>query len=244
MPRFLPITPVSAVAIWESDVGVATSGSNVTSWTDQKSSFVMSQGGAIAVPTVGTMNGRQAIVFSGSQALANASASPPALAFTGAKTVVVVAQLTTLPTSGNIASICTLRANSTNKLTELAILNNVATYQSVNLSFDTLNTPQNGVGYSPTLDTNPHEYVFTGDGVSNTAPSSFTASLDGVAKTVVASANSAQASIFSFGGRMSPGFALTLPMIGKIAAIYVYTSVLSAPALAQIHAYNVAKWGV
>ena len=232
---FTPLSPSSALAIWEGDKNVV--GSPVTSWTDTKAGISATASGSLR-PTTGTVNGKSCPLFStGLTAL-----TIPTFALLGAKTIVVGAQMTVVPSAGAVFYSPLTLKDTGGSFCEFTLFNN-AGYKNVTYIADASGAT-NGRGYNPTLDLLSHDYSMTWDASSQTT--GFAMSLDNAVQTPIASGafNRTAADLGAIGGRLTSVLGITQGLMGYVMYIYVYGSVLSAPVLAQINSYNVAKWGV
>jgi hypothetical protein len=218
----------------EGDSGVTTSVGNVTSWLDQSSSAITCTGLAGNLPTTSTnINGKACVAVSGSQCL-----TIPNESWAGVKTVAIVCKLSATPGASSFDSVFTM-FDGTN-FGEVLFMN-LGGYTNVTAAFDFTSTT--GAGYSPTLDTNAHEYIMTWDAGGN-APGDFTMKQDGSAQTVsVSSTITRSANVGSIGARTN-GTSPANGFAGDIAAIIVFKSVLSAANLTLLHSYLNGKYGV
>ena len=144
-------------------------------------------------------------------------------------------RLASLPGSGVFALPVRLAAGAS-RVNEIYLCNSGG-YQPIHWRLDFANGAGNGVGIATALDTDWHTLLIIYDGGGDTLPGSYTAYLDGVATTVVASGSNSglSSSVGSVGcGDVfgSPFY----PFDGDIAVVSVYERALNAGEIAAWHA--------
>ena len=224
---------LALASLWlEGDSGLAPAS---TGWTDQSTNaFVCAPAAGHNPTTSTTINGKPCLSCSGTTALA-----VPTAAWLGVKTIAVVAKLTALPGAGSFGNMLTLLDNG-GTFTDFSLFN-LGGYTNVTYAEDFATVT--GAGYSPILDTNPHEYIATWDSGGN-APADYAMNLDGSAQTVLVSNTVARATnIGSIGARWD-GAALGDGLAVDIAALIVFKSVLSGANRTALHAYLAGKYGI
>lgn len=144
-------------------------------------------------------------------------------------------RLASLPGSGVFALPVRLAAGAS-RVNEIYLCNSGG-YQPIHWRLDFSNGAGNGVGIAAVLDLDWHTLLIVYDGGGDTLPGSYTAYLDGVATTVVASGNNSglSSSVGSVGcGDVfgSPFY----PFDGDLSLVSVYERALDAGEIAAWHA--------
>ena len=171
-------------------------------------------------------NSRGSVKFDSAESLERAS-----VGLAGAQTWALSFKLDATPTSGNFGCLMTLSDGGANTFGELWIANS-GSYRPLywRLGY-TQGTAGNGVGIATTLDTTWHTLLITYDGVSSTAASSYTAYLDGVAQTVVASGSNSGTA----GSNLKLGRNTSYTTASQFRLVSVYARVLTAGEIAAWH---------
>ncbi len=229
------ILGASLVAWYRADLGISL-GTGVSAWADQSgngNNFVQATGAQ--QPTQGTVDGKPALVFSGTQALTGPTTFP-----SGAKSCYVVFQLSATPGSGLFDSLVTLYTGSL--WTELLLSNISGAY--TNVTFEADFASGNGVGWNPTLDTSKHIIGVTYNGGTNTSPASYTGWEDGSVQTIIASSALGRTAgdLSSIGGRVSSLNVISAGFVGSIAEIILTNNVISGAQATTLQAYLTGRY--
>lgn len=235
-----PLSVPNCLAWWRADSNITLSGSNVSSWVDLSPYAINAANGLTTGPTISTtINGKQCCSFNGSQFL-----TAGRFVASGAKSVVIVAKITTLPGASTLYSVFSA-GTSGGVFTEL-LFGNDAPYTNITFADDLTSSSITGSGFNPTLDTNSHAIVQTYNGGFNNLPASYSSSLDNVSQSIVASSSLSRTSsdLSSIGGRVASGNVLSLGSKVDIAEIIVYGSALTGAQQTTLVSYLYSRYGV
>lgn len=165
------------------------------------------------------------------------------LDLTGAKTMFIVARLRALPGVGVSNTVLRMKS-AASTFSELSWLN-VAGYQPRSFRHDH-QTSGLSVGLADALTTTARLSTATFNGADNSTPANYTAALDGVAKTVVASSlfGATATDKNSIGARVSSADAVTNPAPVDLAALLIYNSVLSAGDQLAVTTYLKTRYSI
>lgn len=234
--------PLTGLVLWlRADAGITLSGSNVSHWADQSGNsndYVQATSGKQPTVTASAINGLPAITFDGaSQFLTSA------FQIGGAKTVVLVRKLVSVPGSAVFFEAYTLKSASS-LLAEGAYCGTGTGYQPYSLLHDI--GAGTSVGDATALDTAWHVAEDTYNGGTNTAPASYTLALDAASQTVVASGqfNRTSTDLASLGARCNNGLVGSLFAPIQVAEMLVYDHVLSAPEETTARTYVEARYAI
>lgn len=236
------IVSATGLALWlRSD---SLSPGAVASWPDlSASAATCTQSDATKQPTCsasGGLNGQPRVTFDGARALqcplgfANLSA---------AWTIAIVAKLASEPHSG--FSPFSLKSASGSLFTELLL--DLATYKYESWVAEVGNSTRAGVGYDVALGTSAgHVLLETYNTGSQSATTSYTASLDGAGETILTSGNFLRTSsdLGSIGGRLTSGNAVSFGLVGDLYEVVAYTRVLTSGEQAALVSYLRARYGL
>lgn len=225
------VVPASPVQWLRGGLGVTVSGGAMTAWADQA-------GGHNPVPlSSGTRPhvsaGDVQFVSSDPDSLLNS----PYIPASGAITIGIRFRLSTTPGAGAFYSALTFEQTATKTYFELLFSNLGGAYKPY--TFGGLVGSTTSVGIADVLDTSAHRLIVTYNGNTNSTTANYTAMLDGVAKTIVASGALARVSTDqgSIGSRISVGGGTSSPYNGFLPEILVYNRALSAGDIAVLDAY-------
>lgn len=163
----------------------------------------------------------------------------------GANTNFVAFRCRNVPGASSFQSIVNYKSPLAGNFFDEILLANFAGLQPYSFKSDFLNTG-NSVGIADTLDTNPHVICTSYVGSNNTTPASYTCSLDGVVKTVIASGSFARTGTDkgAIGSRVTTANATSLQFNGDIGEIIRYNRQLSAYEQAVVVKYLRNGWGI
>jgi hypothetical protein len=236
----LPAPPQEGLQIWlKGDVGVTLSGPNVTNWADQSGNgndYVQATGGKQPTVTASAINGLPAVTFNGTSQFLTSAAQ-----IGGAKTVVMVRKLVSLPGASGLFDAYTLKDGSSNFSDALWV--NFAGYQPYSVLHN-FNVPTNSLGHATALDTSWHTAYDAYNGGLDTSASSYALTLDSSPQTVLASNTFGRSAtdVPSLGARVDNTNAGSLFAPVQIAEFLVYDHVLSPTEQASVSAYLTAKY--
>jgi hypothetical protein len=171
---------------------------------------------------------------------------------TGVKTIVCCYRSSGIPASG-LATVCSYRDTSVSRFADFGLINPAVLpgYQPRTFGDGIQINPTTLVmrGIADATTTNPEIFIWTFDGVSNTANSSYQARLNGQARTVVASdvfARQAGTNLSSIGARADSTSApiQSFDFLGEQYEHAVIGSVLSLGDLQRVEGYLSWKWGI
>lgn len=230
-------------------------------WHETESAYVTTAGGAVsslldrsasaspAVQTTGAnqgahsaaaYNGHPGITFDGATDHLRQTVAMPL----GSKTMGLAFKLATAPLPTALATLFRLKASG-DAFMALALAN-FAGYLSLTFVGD---MPAAGIaarGATVTLDTNPHTYIVTYNGGSNTANGSYTCYWDGVAQTVAASGSFNAVAANSCGciGAQATTTAFDAwPLAGTVFRAAAWSAVHDAAQAAKDHAWLAQGYG-
>jgi hypothetical protein len=240
--KFSDPRTISGCQCWlRSDLGITLNGSTVSTWASQVSgvSGNASQSFAPSQPVYSAgINGRPKLAFDTARALVwslSMTASAP-------KTIVVVAKLTSA--GGGGYSLLTLKGGT--QFSEVVV--DLGGYKPICWVHDVGAAGNvNSSGIDDAMGTSSVRAILhTYNGVSSGTPSSYTATLDGVSKTVGASGPFGRLGTDqgSVGCRLSAGGGGTFPLNGDIYEIIVYNRVLTSGEQDQIWKYLKALYAL
>lgn len=228
--------PLTGLKLWlKGDAGVTLSGPNVTTWADQSgnsNNYVQATGGQQPTVTSAALNGRPAITFDGSSQFLT---SPFQIG--GAKTVVIVRKLASVPGASTICEAYTLK-DASNNFSE-AMFFNFSGYQPYSLCHNLNGLTSPTVGDAAALDTSWHVGIDTYNGGANTSTSSYTLTLDSVSQTLLASAafNRISTDLVTLGARATSANVGSSFAPVQIAEVLIYDHVLSGTDMTAVESY-------
>jgi hypothetical protein len=235
--------PAPGLKLWlRADLGIYTTSSNITEWADQSGNgnhYVQGAGGQQPTVTANAINGLPAVTFDGVVQFLTSS-----FLFSGAKTVILVRRLVSLPGASAIFGPYSFK-DSAGNFSEALIIN-TAGYQPYSLAHDFAGLTTS-VGDATALDTSWHIAIDTYDGGNNTSPASYVVELDSVPQALVASGVfnrtttdvGASLGAFSSAGNVGQFYA---PI--QIAEVIVYDHVLAPDEVVAVQGYLNARYGV
>lgn len=226
--------------IWlRADLGITTGGIGVTDWVNQGT--VGSAGNAVQHSSSayepryhasGGLNNQAYLQFDGPAGMNWAYTTAP-----GAKTIIIVLQMTSLPTTGQTVYEIFDSAVTTHS-SEMVL--DLATYQMVSFVDDWV-SGGTMFGHNDTLGTGAgHILLHTYDGSGQTA-GDYTASFDGVTKTVVASGAYGSVNIGSAIGLRADG---SFQLNAKVAEIIMIARKCSGAEQAQLVSYLQTRYAL
>ncbi len=200
------------VATW-SDLSGSGSGNDATQATSSKRPLYK----------VGIVNGKPVVRFDG---VDDDLLEPVSIA--GAKTLACVVRLVAIPSSGNAANVSRLACPGS-AFIQWAVINAVGgtTGWTCAGDFSGTITP---VACAAPVDTSPHIVIISYSGGTNTSTGSYTAMVDGVARTVVVSGTSftyASTDLGALGGRVNSSGVVSTPANIDMATVGLYSRQLS-----------------
>jgi hypothetical protein len=240
-PSSVAFTPAAlpSVRMWlRSDLGV-TGSSKASGWADQTGNGNnASQGTSSAQPTITTgVRGLQALEFS-----TNVAMALPSFAVAGAKSIAIIFQCTSDPSTSTFQSLLTLLTATGGLFSEL-ILANITGYKPYTFAADF--TTITALGSAAALDTNTHGILVTYNGGTNTSAASYSALLDNATQGVAASSTDARTSTdsASVGGRIGTGNVCSNGLIGLLYEVIVTGDGFTPADEANLHMYFNARYG-
>ena len=225
---------------------VYTSVLNVSAWADQSLTNGVANGNnatqatAAVQPAMSSLNGRPAVLFSGTQWL---NLPTIAAGAGGILSIAMVCKLTSAPGASTSYTGLSVRSAVT-PVTVVDFLNQ-AGYQNFTTIANVTSSPVATVGFNPTLDTATHVWVLTYNGGGISVAASYAISLDGVVESVVASNNIGIPNTVTgaIGGYVASGPVLTNGCPFTVGEILMSNVTWSAAQMAAISANLIAKWG-
>lgn len=166
-----------------------------------------------------------------------------ALALENAKTIFVAGKINTVPAAAEFDSIITIKFDAST-FSEFLFLN-IAGYEEVSFRHDYMGGG-NGVGVDVILDTNAHVWSHTYNDGDNTLPASYTARIENIAQTIVASGALSRVGtdVGSVGGRIDSVGAVTGPADMDIEEILAFDRILSVAQQQGIRTYLIDRLGL
>lgn len=234
---------VSGCVLWHdaNQITGLNDGDKVSQWDDLSVNLSHATQAAAAnkpLYKTGIINGKPVVRFVG--------ATPcwllQPLNINGAKTVFMVFKLTTLPGAATTTPLNT--KHTTPSLSEI-LFTQIGGYTEITFRDDITGSALS-VGFSPGINTSPHIFVKTYNGVASSNPTSYTARYDKAAATVIASGslNRTLTNKGAVGARVSstdvPGSAYN----GDIAEIIIYSSVLAGVDQLAVETYLANKYSL